>query len=319
MQPKVINYRDYKEFVNGNFLTDLCDKISKETFQGHENDLENFLSICIQATNRHAPSKKKFIRGNQSPFMNKDLSKAIMTRSRLRNKFLKSRTLSNRENYAKQRNFCVTLLRKTKKDFYSNLKIDDICDNKLFWKTIKPFLSDKIQNSDQILLIENENVIENNNEICEIMNDFFSNIVTNLNIPIFNVPNDNNSLDSKAVDPILKILHDYKNHPSIKVINKKRSLDETTFSFTPIERDELISEIKNLDEKKASQESDIPTKIIKGNYEFFSDFLLSPLNKCLTSGKFPNALKLADVTPIYKKGKKSNKENYRPISILPNI
>ena len=59
--------------------------------------------------------KKKYNRGNQMPFMNKHLSKATMDRTRFRNKFLKNRNDENRKKYSKQRNYCVSLLRKTKK------------------------------------------------------------------------------------------------------------------------------------------------------------------------------------------------------------
>ena len=59
--------------------------------------------------------KKKYVRGNQSSFMNKTLSKVIMKESKLRNIFLKNKTKENRNNYAKQSNLCVTLLRKIKR------------------------------------------------------------------------------------------------------------------------------------------------------------------------------------------------------------
>ena len=58
--------------------------------------------------------KYKYIRGNHQPFMNKELSKAIMNRSRLRNAFLKNKTESSRNYYVKQRNYCTNILRKTK-------------------------------------------------------------------------------------------------------------------------------------------------------------------------------------------------------------
>ena len=64
------------------------------------------------------PKKKKYIRGNQSPFMsfmNKTLSKAIMLRTKLRNKFAKSRINEIKPYYMKQRDHCVSLLRKTKR------------------------------------------------------------------------------------------------------------------------------------------------------------------------------------------------------------
>ena len=51
--------------------------------------------------------------------------------------------------------------------------------------------------------------------------------------------------------------------------------------------------------------------------DLFSDFLSKGINYTLTSGKFPNKLKLANLTPVYKKGSRNEKGNYRPISILP--
>ena len=72
------------------------------------------------------------------PFMNKSLSRAFMRRRQLRNTYLKKRSETNRLTYAKQRNFCVSLLRKTKKDYYANVNEKDTADNKSFWQTVKP-------------------------------------------------------------------------------------------------------------------------------------------------------------------------------------
>ena len=83
---------------------------------------------------------------NQSPFMNETLTKAIMHRSKLRNKFLKKRTEENRRNYSKQKNLCVTLLRKSKREYFGNLDEKKICDNKKFWSVVKPILSNKDNN-----------------------------------------------------------------------------------------------------------------------------------------------------------------------------
>ena len=91
------------------------------------------------------------------PFMTKDLSKEIMTRSRLRNIYLKHKTEEN--HLASKINKCVSLLRKTKINYYENLDEKDITDNKNFWKTVKPLLSDKSINSDKIHLIENGELI----------------------------------------------------------------------------------------------------------------------------------------------------------------
>ena len=75
--------------------------------------------------------------------MSKTLRKAIMKRSKLRNTFNKKRSSENWQNYKRQRNICSNILRSTKKAFFEALNINEINDNKKFWKTVKPFFTDK--------------------------------------------------------------------------------------------------------------------------------------------------------------------------------
>ena len=112
-QPKIINYRSYKYFNSESFREELIQ--IEANGNNCDESFKNFTSSCNVILNKHAPQKKKYVRGNQSPFMNKTLSKAIMQRSKLRNLFLKKRTEENRNNYVKQRNLCVTLLQKSKR------------------------------------------------------------------------------------------------------------------------------------------------------------------------------------------------------------
>ena len=71
------------------------------------------------------------LRANHSNFVTKELSKSIMNRSRLRNQFLKNRSVESRIKYSKQRNICIALLRKTKRKYYEALKLSDVNDNKV--------------------------------------------------------------------------------------------------------------------------------------------------------------------------------------------
>ena len=74
-----------------------------------------------------------------------------------------------------------------------------------------------------------------------------------------------------------------------------------------------------MDVNKASQSSDIPTKIVKENVDIFGNFVCTSFKNTIKSSCFYENLKYADVTPLYKKGKKDVKDNYRPVSILPNL
>ena len=75
----------------------------------------------------------------------------------------------------------------------------------------------------------------------------------------------------------------------------------------------------NLDVNKASQKSDIPIKVVKDNVDIFCDFVSASFSSSVKTAKFHGNLNPADITPLYKKGKKDIKGNYRPMSILLNL
>ena len=79
----------------------------------------------------------------------------------------------------------------------------------------------------------------------------------------------------------------------------------------------MLKIIENIDCKKAFQQGDIPVRIIKENKFTFSKVLSQIFNFYIDNNTFPNALKKADIKPVYKKDDPFNKTNYRPISILP--
>ena len=108
LEPKIINYRNYRYFSNDRFREKVTSELSKVVLENSGKGFNKFLVACKEALNMYAPLKKKYIRGNNSPFMNRILSEKIMTRSRLRNKFLKSKSEANKKNYVNQRNYCVS-------------------------------------------------------------------------------------------------------------------------------------------------------------------------------------------------------------------
>ena len=61
--------------------------------------------------------------------MNKNLRKAIMTRSKLKTLYSKEKAKRNWDNTKKQKRFCVNLLRKTKREYFRNFSIKDIFIN----------------------------------------------------------------------------------------------------------------------------------------------------------------------------------------------
>ena len=115
IEPRVISYRDYKSFSNEEFREALLENLKGKLWENSGKDFSNFINTCNTVLDEQLPKKKQYVRGNQSPFINKTLSKAIMLRTKLRNKFLKNRSNENKTNYVKQQNHCIFLLIKTKR------------------------------------------------------------------------------------------------------------------------------------------------------------------------------------------------------------
>ena len=166
---------------------------------------------------------------------------------------------------------------------------------------------------ERITLVENNKVISNKNELVEIFGKYFGNIVQNLVIDGLT----NTSSDNDAVT-IRQAIEKYQNHPSIKVI--RENIDTTNnFSFDLINPECMSKIINNLDTSKATQQGDIPTKIIKYNKDLSSYFISASFNNAVNKGVFPDKLKQADIKPIYKTVSRNKKENCRSVSILPNL
>ena len=109
LKSNIVNYRDYKAFVNNYFRSESLQEINSL-----DSDLNNFkdLQYTLQRVlDKHAPLKKIYIRANQKNFMDKELNQTIMVRSKLRNKYLKSKSETDKQRYKSREttvlNYCI--------------------------------------------------------------------------------------------------------------------------------------------------------------------------------------------------------------------
>ena len=236
--------------------------------------------------------------------MTKSLRKAIILRSRLKNNFNKKRSDENWDNYKKQRNFCVKLLHQTTEKYFSDINVKSISDNKNLWKTIKPFFSNKGLNTNNMMLLENNEIVREEEIIGNIMNNYFTNITTHL------------KLKPTKIDPkanLESIIDTFQNHESAQRIKLAIFHSKSSLTFNSVSELDVKKEILNLSSKKATRKGDIPAKILKSSINAYLSELTILINNCLKKGVFPEDLKLADITPILKKEDSLNKENYRPV------
>ena len=105
--------------------------------------------------------------------MNKNLKQEIYKKKMLFNKFQKCRSSRNWENFRKQRNLVVSMKRKSMNKYFIDRCVGG-CKSADFWPTIKPFLTNKGNKiSKDVILKENNSLINDQNQICEVFNDFF--------------------------------------------------------------------------------------------------------------------------------------------------
>ena len=128
------------------------------------------------------------------------------------------------------------------------------------------------------------------------MNEFFSKAVTLLNLK----KNSYLLTDTISNDPISNIIEKYKNDPSI--INIKENITQSRFSFREISLTEISNELININCKKSTTHNNIPPKVLKDTVDICSNVLHKLINSAIKDCVFPNKLKLADITPIFKKG-----------------
>ena len=82
---------------------------------------------------------------------------------------------------------------------------------------------------------------------------------------------------------------------------------------------DMEKEIKSLNGKKATSFNNIPTKLLKYTFDICGPTLNNIWCDAVMHCTFPNKLKIADITPIFKTGDNTRANNYTPISILPVV
>ena len=309
LPPKKICYRTYKSFSEELFLSDLSDRLRSIT----PGDFSLFNQTFESTLDKHAPQKERTIRGNNQPHVNKTLRKAIMKRSKLKRTAQLSNSIQDIKIYKKQRNFVVALNRKTKQTFFSNLDSNRASTSKSFWKTCKPLFSSKLCNTEErIVLLEQNEILSDELAIANCFNNYFVNITNTLPIIKWG-----QHFDNPVIDPVEHAVLKYSTHPSVLKI-KSLNYGELNFEFSHIYPWDTYQAIMKLNSSKTVS-GPIPVKDLQRAARTCCISLTDCFNSSINNGEFPTDQKLSSVVPIHKKDDTTDKANYRPISLLPTI
>ena len=141
------------------------------------------------------------------------------------------------------------------------------------------------------------------------MNSFFINITKGLGLK---------EDDESNANTLEDVLDGFTSHSSIERIRRTVKTNEK-FSFQPVREDLVCKTILSLDGSKATPVGDIPTDMLKSTVDIHLPFITKIINVSFENGRFSDELKLAEVSPIFRKNDDLDKENYRPVSILSHV
>ena len=301
-RPKYITYRSFKNFDEEAFKKDVANIPFCCPPMGEPDDnYWAFSTMFNELIDEHIPLKTKKAKSKPCKFMNSRWRKAINKRNMLRNRYYSTRTNENWELYRTQRNFCTKLRRESAQQYFTE-RCGEGPKNKDFWPTIKPFLSKKcVSGNDKIFLSDGDNLVTDTEEVCNKFNDFYVNVAQDIG------------------DDAGTFKDDYSDHPSVLAIKEMHDSPTSCFNFKPVNELEVTKLIKNLNPRKAAGHDGISAKLLKSCCNEVAPHITSLINQTILHGFFPETLKMANVTPVYKKKDHLDKSNYRPVSILPSI
>ena len=189
-----------------------------------------------------------------------------------------------------KKNYCSRFYKKDRKIFFNGLNPSFVTNNKLFWKTLKPFFSGKGNYGANIKLVEEGEVLQNDNNIVEKLNEFFKNAVFILGI-------------SKNSVIIMKNIKIFLTQFNVLLLNSNliKLQMKIILKLNQCYLSDIELEIRLLNLRKAATHENIPPKILKSS----SEAAVKVLHRLFTETKakvvFPDNLKVADVTPVFKK------------------
>lgn len=187
-------------------------------------------------------------------------------------------------------------IRTAKEDYYAKLFDSIKGDMKKTWKSINGVLNRGKNKQDlpQCFNIDGS-LVSDPTLIANAFNDFFVNIGPSL---------------AESIDTS-KINYTFDAYLS----NQSNSL----FDFSSVTNNDVLTTIESLESKSSCGYDNLSSIMLKNIKNEISPILTTIVNQAFNSGTFPDKLKIAKVSPIYKKSDKSVIDNYRPISLLPTI
>ena len=179
---------------------------------------------------------------------------------------------------------------------------ENIGKPKELWKTLKSLgLPSKKAPTSKICLKTNDTINFDDSTNASIFKNFYSNLAENL---VSKLPTAPKRFETSS----LKSYYE-----------KNAKLPSSKFKLAQVSKEHILEILQTMDPNKAAGIDEISGKFLKDGSEILAKPISQICNLSFKKSKFPSQCKIAKVTPLFKKGSKTDPKNYRPISLLPII
>ena len=245
--------------------------------------------VTWSTSDRLDPRRKT---NTSKPWITKGIAKASKKKQKLNEKYLKNRNPQNLATYKTYKNLFETIKRKSKKNYYSEKILSFKGDAKKTWKTMKELIGKAKMNESllpQKIRVKKTDIFDQE-KIATEFNRFFANVGPML---AKQIPESKNTFESYLVKTSAKMQH------------KSVSINELRDAFFSLKLN------------KSPGYDKISFNVVKKCFSELCKPLKHVFNLSVETGVFPDKLKIAHLSPVYKAGDSSDITNYRPISVFP--
>ena len=255
---------------------------------------ETFLKRFLYMYEKNFPIKEHIVKTKDllTPWMTKGMKKSSKQKQKLYIKYLKRKNEASEIEYKNYKNLFEKLRKKSKQSYYASLIEQHKGNSRKTWQIMKELTGKKKNKSGYLpkMLKSDKGLIFKQEEIANNLNNFFTNVGSNL---------------ANKIPNAQKCFKDY-------LIRNENSINDSDLSF-----EEFENSFKSLKRNKASGNDNVNSNIIIDTYDVIKQPLFKNFKNSINEGSFPDLLKIAKVSPVFKSGDTSLLGNYRPISILP--
>ena len=296
LPPKIVESRSFKNYNKFAFRRDLYDALNSANIEKEldPNKMwEIWKNVFTSIADKHAPLRTRKVRSKHTPWLTNEIKKHMNNRDYLKQKAIQTKSRYSYEAYKIARNKTNKIVEKAKSRYFQHTINNNGNDPKQLWKGVNLIRGKGSKTTNITSLEVEEETITGDKNIAETLNSFFVNVGPSLS------------------EKLPESQNNYADYLQYYAHN--------AFTFDEVSENDTLKLLCNLKDSKSTGPHKINARLVKDSAEVICPTLTKLFNRSLRQGIFPEDLKNATVSPIYKNGDKSDCSNYRPISVLSTI